>query len=1058
MTVDQTKTCDVCLPNSNALGILFGYPSAFANADTGLAPFGENLLLTDDKLVQALALPPLHKSRYVFRLLRPGYLHIYHPVAPKWLKVIRHKQRNTDPLAIHWETFRVTASGPLIPDYAEAFGKIDADFTCTLDPMHRFTALAYRLRDADKSGPIKAAFSANDWSRSKTLREQNIGNGAMVTIDVPAILGANPPSGTVRASGAWIDQHILEFGCPNADHRHIGAILPVNHSYFREGNTIARRMAEMDADNAKTHGKSVVAILPDPAGTCAGLADVSRSCYQFGLETVEAERQRLGTAAKLAMLQRQAHDDALAHTEAARPPMSALPTNAAGVPVDAIGRPLFADGAALPPMAERNRWVDCGVMRPETRIQEVQNRRLPSSSRWYGLRADPTLGSVYAPLDDLAQTRADKDTAKIRWLHHPERVDQFLTTIAGTLKQQAGRLEAHDADRATWLAGAKLKDAFETHYDPLEDKLNPVLAYQRDAEGALVSWGGITVALEPAIKELLDAEPSKSAGWALRALVGNQKSLYAEQQSYLASAGDWLFNMDNKLDKSYDTLRYLLAEIVEGDKLKGKWAWLKPAAIGLSGGLGAFLSGSATQLVAFAADRASGGYAKNAIEEMEKQGRFIDAKTGLVKDAETIKAMKREARILAWNHQLTLLLEGVLNRKPAARPVYVRMRLNASEAAQVLLDARARGGRFTRETLAALQEWSRLPDALKQQKVDLDFLTTRDAFYEALKTEGAAKAAQHASDVQVAVKTTLAALPAATVDVAALAKLYRDAHRFDDIKGVVCKMIEKTAPRLEADAAKALAGTYSDTAWKKGLSGAAALLQGRLLYGNLMKWSALSNKLKTIPNLTPEQRRAIKDELTLVQAGFADNVAGVIGGVAEVKALTAKAAKLETKALAYEGIAAAAGSAGALANAYAMLAKAQGKAREGDATFEMAYRYVAYAYRTAGFVLFANSAAIFATWLAEKGIIRVGGKLLTVVKFGVTKLPGIGWGITIIAYVGEGIVSWHDRTPIELWVEHCCFGDKPIQRTADEEEKAYEEAVKGMEEQAIRETDARPGA
>jgi hypothetical protein len=1058
MSVDQNKTCNVCLPNSDALCILFTYASAFALSETGIAPFGAHLVQTDTYLVGMAGLPPLKNARYVFRLLRPGYLYIYHPEAPKWLKAIRRRTNNPDPQAVHWEVFRVTESGPLIPDYEPMFYNKSEDFHCTLDLSHRYTALTYRLRDASHSGPIKAAFSANLWNAK--LRAQNIDNGAMITVDVPKLIGGDLPTGMVAAVADWIDTNIVEFCNPYVDHKDIIASLPVHRSYYSEAKTLAKRMAEMDGDSPATRGRSAVMALPDPAGTGIALADISRAQHRVGLKRAEEERLRLGTAAKLALLQRQAYDTELVHARSDRPVMSTLPTNAVGQPLDAAGRPLYAEGQALPPMAERSRWGSCGSMRREGYEQGIRNKGLPTSARWYPLRGDPSMGEVYAPLEDMAQTNTVKSTGKMRWLHRPKDVQKFLDAFRNDMEKQAALMDAHDADRAMWLQRVELRKAFETHYDTAEDALYPACAYMRDVQGVLVGWGSVSIALEPAIRELLDSEPMKASGWALRALVANQKGLYSEQDTYLKFANDWLFSMDNKLDKSYDTLRGALFN-EEGFRLSSRWRWLKPATAGLSLGIAGFLSGAATQLAAFAADRASKGYARNAMEELEKQHRFIDAETGLVKDAETINAMKREARIQAWCHQLTLLLHGFLQQKPPQRPVYVRMRLNGGEAAQVLLDARARGVRFTEETLKAQKKWNELPELFKQRKVELDILTTDDAFQEALKKsrDRIRTVAAGASDVQVAVKTTLAALPGTTfIGIEELGKLTRDAHRFDDLKDAVSGMLAKTAPEAEARVARELAGTNSDIGWKRGMSGAAALLQARLLYGNAMKWSMLKNKLRTIPNLSAEQRKAIDDELTLVDAGLTDNTAGVLGGIFEVKSLTAKAAKLESKALFFEGLAALAGSIGAGANAYAMFAKAEGKAREGDAVFEKWYNYVGFAYSAAAGILFANSAALLAKWLAEKGIIRLGGALLAVVEFGATKLTPFGWFVTIVAFVGEGYVSLNDLTPIELWIKECCFGTGRIVRSAEKEEEAYLDAVKGMEEQAIRETDAKPGA
>ena len=251
---------------------------------------------------------------------------------------------------------------------------------------------------------------------------------------------------------------------------------------------------------------------------------------------------------------------------------------------------------------------------------------------------------------------------------------------------------------------------------------------------------------------------------------------------------------------------------------------------------------------------------------------------------------------------------------------------------------------------------------------------------------------------------------------------------------------------------------YSDIAWKKGLSGAAALLQLRLLYGNFLKINALADKLAANENLTPAQRAAIEDERTLTRIGMLDNAAGVLGGIAEVMKYSAEEAGKVSRALALEATAALAGSVGAGANAAAMFNKAEGKLREGDAAFALSYTYVGNTYALASGTLGVDAVLYIVRWAAARGLIRLSETGLTwlIVGGGSRALPYVGWAITIVAFVSEGVVSWKDRTPIEKWVDSCCFGAHPAGRDADAEQKAYDEAVAKMAELALTQTDASP--
>ena len=143
-------------------------------------------------------------------------------------------------------------------------------------------------------------------------------------------------------------------------------------------------------------------------------------------------------------------------------------------------------------------------------------------------------------------------------LFHKDKIQGFLKKFNSEMESVSKLLNEHDEDRGSWLTRVEIQNEFNNHYDPDDKALNPALALQRDAHGVLVSWGGVSVSLEGPIKALLDAKPSQEDGWALRSIVANQKALYSEQETSLAAMSDWLFNMDSKLDKSYDTWRFLL--------------------------------------------------------------------------------------------------------------------------------------------------------------------------------------------------------------------------------------------------------------------------------------------------------------------------------------------------------------------------------------------------------------------------------------------------------------------------------------------------------------------
>ncbi len=1054
---NRSKNCDVC--RHTGLALFFLRWSAVA-LNSEIAPFGSSAILTDADLAAAMKLPPIKHSRYVLRQLRPGYLHVYHETAPLWLAAA--KKLKKDPEAKHWEVYRVTPSGALISDTDGSFITKD-DFDCKTDPTHIFTALVYRLREAHKSGKIWVAFSANLWNTK--LRAQNkMDPETMDCIDVPALLKGKKPINSVAPDAAWIDSHVAEFATGYFGHASLDPSFPFK-PHYHEGATLQKRFAELDSVDSETKGKSLIYLLRDPAGITTDLGDVSRARHKKGLQEAESEHWKLGTAARLKLLRDQAQ---LNQTLKAPKPgelMSALPTDAQGRPLDTARRPLFdaRQRFPLPPVDQRSAWVSCGAMDIMSYTDNVRMKVLPETARLFLFADGSNNGLAFAPAEDLAEKRVDESMAKMNRLHQRPKLKKFIDDFSTAMEKQATLLDDHDADRNVWLCHVSLKKCFARHYDPEENQYDASIAYMRDASGVLISWGGVSVSMEETMRGLLNASPMDDSGWALKALVGNQKGLYSQQAEFFQHANDWLYGMDNKLDKSYDSLAFALFDSDDNFRFSPRFAWLKSAGIGLSTGLGGFLGGAATHLLARAIGKAAPEDARNAVQALEMHEKFIDKTTGKVKDATVAAELKLEARVHAWCHQQSLLLDGYVSRKPPARPVYARMTLTVEQAAQVLLDSRGRGQKFTEMTREMLMEWRKMPAAAQGQTVQLDFLTTDQALQEARTLN---KAQEAATEVKIALSTTLTNTPVVQITAERLGELYRQMHRYDGLKKALVSFLDKTAPQMAGKLTSALSQTAKvptaalrgTTEWKGMFSLGGAVLQARMWSANAAKLENLEDKLLKLRNLTPEQQTAITDEMFLIKLGMTDNAAGVIGGVAELAGVGGKALELGGTEALMGTVSAFAGAAGAAANAWTNWRKAEGKSREGDDLFAQRYYEVMFAYGIAGGALALNGFAVITEWLAKRAAARAGvkfaaGRLLT---FGLRGLPYVGWGVTIVAFVGEGIVVWYDRTKMEAWVENCAFGNKPTYKNADDEEAAFVKATEDVQEQALRETTAVP--
>jgi len=1044
-----------------ALGYASPEQAGIRHDDVDIAPFGAELLKSDADFAAAVGQPALNYSRYVLRALRQGYLHVYHEKAPEWRRSELSDAGIKDPEAAHWEIFRVKPSGALIPKGDSSYSS-SKDFHCD-DPEHIFTVMAYRLPQAHESGKIWIAFSANEWS--ETLCASNKMNpAAMECIDIPTVLQGTLPAQARTVNADWIDQHVAEFAIGLDRFQH-GTIEPTNplKSHWRDGARLARRFAMLDGHDAKTKGKSFVYALRDSVGLATDLADISAALARRGGEYLDFNEWGISTVTRLNLLRRQTLDAQAAQAPLEHKPMSSLQTDSQGRPVNAIGQPLFMDHQLkpIPPVADRGQWGACGTMRIESFETGKRNKSLPESARFFQLRGDPSMGWVFAPMADLADLGTYKGTAKIRRLHDQKAVNQFVAMVDKRMAIYAKLVDQYDSDRSTCLQQEAICHYFDKHFDSKDGRGEPPRTYMREANGALVSWGGIGPSTETLLKQLLGADPSGLTGWALRSMVANQLGLYSHLAEFWQYSLDWPTNPDKKLDKSYDTLKFLL---FEGEKvthklghLSARHPWVNGPGIGLSFGIMGFLAGAATHLLSKAIADAAPGFARNAQEAAARLDSFIDKTTGKVKSAAVAAELASTNKINAWCHNLAALLQGYLDKKPPARPVYVKVSLPLDRATAMMFDMSKSGPKFADMTHQILEEWNRVPAAVRNQEVAVTFLTTDQAIGE---VRSAKELANGAASVHINVTTSAAALPVIELTEAQLGQLYREAHAFDGLKAGFVNVFDKALPQVAGKMAQAASvavkvptsAVRGATRWQGQFAFFGGWLQWRALQDNEEKIAMLSERLLKMPNLTLAQREAINDEILLAQLGMQDNKAGIAGGFAELVSVGAAALKLDgTKALAGT-VGAFAGAAGAFANAVQNWNKAEGKLKEGDVLFANRYFGVAFIYGGASVVLVVNGVATIANWLIKRGALRVGAELfLTSVEFCAEALGPIAWGVTIIAFTAEGIVSWYDRTKMEAWVENCKFGKKPSFKTVKDQDKAFDDAIDDMRTQALRE-------
>ncbi|GAA5172338.1 T6SS effector BTH_I2691 family protein [Viridibacterium curvum] len=1028
-------TCKVC--ESSGLALLFTWHSAIAT-DTALAPIGASALSSHTTSAKALGLPDLQYARYVLRTLRPGYLHVYHEKAPVRLA---KKVSAKDPEAGNWEIFRVAPGGALYPEDHPDFSTA-AQFSCSQDGgSHIFTAMAYRLPDAHSSGKLWVAFSANLWTpelRGKNKKKQEV----MQCVDVPALLGGASSATYISAKADWIEKNIAEFALGSFDQ---GGITPAFPFVSRRGQgaKIEARFNVLDSKHSQTKGRSAVIVLRDPVGTAASLAHIGASRHFQAKEYAWTQRHPLGAARSIDFIRDSVYQSQVQEIQKTTRPL--LVTDV----YDAQGKPLVSETERkfMPKPEEISEWRYIGVMGSQI-FYDSKNlyKDIPQSARWLQLNAQPMDGIVIAPAADTAAARTEIATRKINRLHDREAVKKFKEQFQTELNAYNDKITQHGSDHALLINHPPIKAYFDKHFDPADPNrpqqfCKPGLIYLEEATRALIGWGGITPGMEATIRTLLEAKVDSPEGWAWRAVVGNQQGLFSTLDSFLSQQYDWFTNPDNKLDKSYDTLKALLADEDASKILTAKFGWLNKSGIGLSFGMMGFLGGAASHIAAQSISRDFPDEVAKAAQvgaKIEKTTRkFAEVMSKGVAGIE----LKLAAKVQTWCLNQSIVLEALLNKKPPARPLYVRVDVTLPQALEILVDFRKQKADFNRTTRKMLKELEGLQALDGKQTVSLDFLTTDVALDDAKNIKGLAGEADR---VRVSVLSHTAGVPVAALSLQQLGEVYRKAHRYDGLKAGLTALLGESTPAAVRAATSVVAGAVNvpaaalrgATQFNGQLSLFGAWLQWRLHVKNEEKLEELNRRLAERKDLTQGQREAIEDAILITRLGNYDNWCGIAGGTLEMVGVGAAELRLAGTASALTALAAFAGAGGAFMNAAQNFKKAQGKSNG----LERAYNLVGVLYVSAGFALGAAGVEVATHWFLERKLLEVGLRVATrdaagraiATRFGYglairggLSLTGVGLVVTVAAFAIEGLVAYYDRTKLEAWVENCYFGNYP---------------------------------
>jgi hypothetical protein len=249
--------CDTC--NKSVLSVLLLRPSPIS-LDTKLAPIGADKLKNADSYAQGL-LPSRRptQSRFVLRLLRAGYVHVYIPSPPPGMK--------------QWLLYRVTDGADLIVQTDPVFSQMPTPAACSRNGHNAAGMKLLAIPQAHKISSIWIAYSANIWNDS--LRAKNAANPDVMQQISLSSCGVNSFSPTADALKAQVLECAvgsIKVALPSAS---AGSTLQDQDFPFvpmmAEVDNLTRNLQHAAACHPKTKGHEMAVVLRDTVGIAAEL-------------------------------------------------------------------------------------------------------------------------------------------------------------------------------------------------------------------------------------------------------------------------------------------------------------------------------------------------------------------------------------------------------------------------------------------------------------------------------------------------------------------------------------------------------------------------------------------------------------------------------------------------------------------------------------------------------------------------------------------------------------------------------------------------------------------
>lgn len=616
--------CDDC--NKSSLSLLLLRPSPIAKRGV-LVPAGSAIVGTDS-VVTAGLLPARMptESRFVLRLLRAGYVHVYLPAPPAGMK--------------NWLVYRVTDQGDIVAHGSSWFAQPKANVRCSTEGHNAMGLKLLHIPQAHKISTLWIAYSANLWN--DTLRAANKANPAVM--QQISLAGGSP--NTFKPDLARLKTSVLECALKSLSVDH-------NTDHDFQFNSIASLSAKLvenlqsaAACHPKTKGKEMAVVLGDPVGVATELNAVRLRRHQLANQELEkpANVHPLNSSNALMGLKNVMLDS---NTLGSYEAVSMLKT-----------KQQFAEG----------KWP-AGTVWQELTPQDRKTLVARAESSWMtmGFRntfATGNFGRVIFPDHDAraaawARKKTEETWAKLA-PHYDEkaRTDWLRDFTARMLREHYAPLARYEEDWRGATTDPKLLACFSSHFDardPNDPKKahSPGCTYAREVNYIHAPAPFTQGKLTDDYVAMLDMDIKDPKAVVLRAVAANQAEII--DVIYKQSTGD--AGADGMRDLTFDFAKGL-SETTKGKAVIRQYSWL-------GDGLGMFSVGLLSSF--------SGAIMSAAARHPQIQ-------------ASTTRALGKIQGLWAVQQGLEMLVQGAVQGSGGGGkvPVLVRMRVSADAALQIL--------------------------------------------------------------------------------------------------------------------------------------------------------------------------------------------------------------------------------------------------------------------------------------------------------------------------------------------------------------------------------------